>query len=504
MRLSETAPSRGARFTPAHLAVQEERWSSLPKQPRQPPRPPRFRKYGLFVGLLVLVVAAVAGAISLGSLMITRADAQLNTDCTLIVPNHPLTAAGLATPYQLIASDPNKGPCNESNPDQAAFVEGAVLDSATGEIAVYDPLVIDKDTRPAARPVVPRLPANAVVALWFGFNGDNLTLKGATGRTLEEANCINGLGDSIFGQVAYCNAPEFFAVANALILAGKLTPPPLGQAKDGLPCPTVRDFTIVDQDQSDNVTTTYLVTPNGRIAQDTPANRAALQKAQRQNNGSDNGLLVGPLAQALGCTPWMAPDLASDGKQQLTALPLNELQAAMFQQDPVALVPLGDPMVLVNNAENLAKTNLYRIGVNQPPANKQQANTRTYCQHLLELAPARLQLDMPLTIAAPSPDPAAANTLFTFLAQRFVAAFEQDLNCAGLLNKADPVTLQQDANGVIIGATIGGMGQANAPNCIINGVTLPGCTGTAQVNGQTCTFMFDAAAKQTTIICKQP
>jgi hypothetical protein len=505
MRLSETAPSRGARFTRSRLAVQQEQWVYLTVQPEQPShQPPRFRKFILSLGLLVLVVAAAFGATSLGNLMITRADAQLNTDCTLIVPKHPLTAAGLATPYQLVATDPNQGPCNEANPDQAAFVEGAVLDSATGKIAIYDPLVIDKGTRPAADPVVPALPAHAVVALWFGFNGDNLTLQGATGRTLEEANCINGLGNSIFGQMAYCNAPEFFAIANSMIQAGKLTPPPLGQASDGLPCPTVRDFSVVDQDQSDNVTTAYLITPNGRTAQNTPANRAALPKAQPQDNGSDNGLLVGPLDRALGCAPWMAPDLASGGKQQLTALPLNELQAAMFQQDPIALVPAGDPMVLVNDKENLAKTNLYRIGVNQPPASKQQASTKAYCQRLLDIAPARMQLDMPFTVAAPSPDPATANNLFTFLAQRFVAAFNQELNCTGLLKKAVPITLQMDANGITIGATISGTGtgQGTMPTCIINGITLPGCTGTATVNGQTCTFQFDAATRQTTITCK--
>jgi hypothetical protein len=60
------------------------------------------------------------------------------------------------------------------------------------------------------------------------------------------------------GQFAHCNAPPFFATANQLIQAGKLNPPALGTANDGMTCPTVRDFSVVDQDQSDNVTTTYL------------------------------------------------------------------------------------------------------------------------------------------------------------------------------------------------------------------------------------------------------
>ncbi len=516
MRLSEITPAKGTRFTRSRLAVQEDSqprllvhedaWARPLKPQDTPPRQKRLWKYGLSAGLVVLLVAATIGAVVLGRLMVTHADAQLNMDCTLIVPNHPLTAAGLATPFQLVATDPNQGPCNESNPDQAAFVEGAVIDSATGQIAVYDPLVIDKGSKPAAPPVVPQLPANAVVALWFGFNGNNLTLQGASDQTLSQANCINGLGNSIFGQYSYCNAPEFFAVANALIGAGKLKPPALGTAKDGMTCPTVRDFSVVDQDQSDNVTTAYLVTPDGRIAQNTPANVKALPKAQPQDNGSDNGLLVGPLDTALGCTPWKAPDLATGGKQMLTALPLNELQAAMFQQDPVALVPLGDPMTLLNGKEDLAKTNLYRIGVDQvPAANQDQASTKTYCQNLLNIAPARLKLDMPLTLAVPSPDPAAANNLFTFLAQRFVATFDQNLACTTLLNVADPVTIQQDANGVTIGATIGGAGtgdQGGAPDCVVNGTKLPGCNGTATINGQTCTFAFDAANKQVTVTCK--
>src|SRR2546421_7938680 len=47
-----------------------------------------------------------------------------NMNCTLIVPAHPLTAQGLATPYQLVATDPAMGPCNEANPAQSAFVQG--------------------------------------------------------------------------------------------------------------------------------------------------------------------------------------------------------------------------------------------------------------------------------------------------------------------------------------------------------------------------------------------
>src|SRR5690349_5950604 len=100
--------------------------------------------------------------------------------CALIVPQHPLSARGLATPYQLTGSDVGGSPCHEAESGTAAFVQAAVLDPATGQISIYNPLVIDRGTQPAVAPVVPTLPANAVVGIWFGSNGSVLRLQGAT------------------------------------------------------------------------------------------------------------------------------------------------------------------------------------------------------------------------------------------------------------------------------------------------------------------------------------
>src|SRR6266568_4257032 len=72
----------------------------------------------------------------------------VNMDCTLIVPADPLSAQGLATPYQLTTTNPANGPCNESNKAQAAFVQGAIIDPATGVISIYNPLVVDQGTQP--------------------------------------------------------------------------------------------------------------------------------------------------------------------------------------------------------------------------------------------------------------------------------------------------------------------------------------------------------------------
>jgi hypothetical protein len=425
----------------------------------------------MLVGLSVpVVLALIASAVIILPRLSSHA-AAVNGDCTLIVPSKPLSAQGLATPYQLVATDPANGPCNESNAAQAAFVQGAVIDPATGQISIYDPLVIDQGTRPAAAPVVPQLPAKGIVALWFGSNGNTLTLQDRNG-SLRQGRCVNGASGSIFGQFSYCNAPAFFQAANQAIRAGRLVPPTLGIGQDGLTCPTTRDFSIVDQDQSDNVTTTYLITTTGQVAQNNQANATALGR-QVQKNGSDERLLT-LVDSALGCSPWKAPDLA-DPNQQLPALPLNELQAAAQQATPIALVPAGDPMVLNNNQPALNKINAYRRGVDQPPARSVAvASTTTYCQHLLAVGPARLQLDMHLTQGRPSADPAAANSLFTFLAQRFVASYGPNgLNCVGLLNTPDPITVATDASGVAISATFGtGATAAPATNPTTNaGVT---------------------------------
>src|SRR5579883_1814988 len=136
-----------------------------------PYRRRRFSPLAL-VGIAVsLAVALVGAVVFLLPHIGTHAADAVNGNCTLRVPAHPLSAQGLATPYQLSATDDDNGPCNEANVAQAAFVQAAVIDPATGQISVYNPLVIDKGTKPAVAPVVPKLPAHAVVGIWFGFNG---------------------------------------------------------------------------------------------------------------------------------------------------------------------------------------------------------------------------------------------------------------------------------------------------------------------------------------------
>ncbi|HYW26547.1 MAG TPA: hypothetical protein VE953_20415 [Terriglobales bacterium] len=446
---------------------------------------------GLLAAALVPVSSQLRGAAPTGStqtitiaqlaasaarMQATPAPAQAGPalNCSLIVPEDPLTREGLATPWELTAD--GAGPCRESDTNQSAFVEAAVLDPATGQVSAYDPLVIDRGSRPAIEPTRPDLPAGAVVGIWVGFNGNIVTLRGPGAQS-----CVTGADGSIFGQQSFCNAVAFFDAANAAIKAGKLAVPALGTARDGRPCPTSRDFSVVDQDQSDNTTTTYLLTAKGRVAQNTPANAAALSgagvirhrgggkhtpanapkpvPATVLKNGSDEGLVDRAIDTALGCTPWTVPNLADPQRQlRSTSWPLNELMAAARQAPPIALVPAGDPFVAGASGPSLSKLNAYRAGVDQPAVTSlTQASTTTYCQNLLRTGLPRIASDQQFTGPAASPFPDVADSLFTFLATRFNATFSNGdgfLHCEQLLNVQNPVTLQTDAAGVVTGAVI--------------------------------------------------
>jgi hypothetical protein len=335
-----------------------------------------------------------------------------------------------------------------------AFVQATILNPATGALSTYEPLVITQGTQPAAKPVVPTLPAGAVVTVDFGFNGTNLTLAG-TGNSLGQGNCVNGLNGSIFGQVAFCNGTQFFQAVNRAEARGVLKVPAAGtSAKTGSPCLTTRSFEMIDQDQSDNVTSTYLLNGNGQTAQDNAANEAAVAGGQKINNGSDNLLLDAFLDPTTGCAPFEAPDLTNVGTMG-TSQAMDEIAAAKDATAPIALVPENDEMVLVNNAASAAKTNLYRSNVGQPPisgANNATDSPASYCQNMVNVQTPYLAKNQTLLTGGPTPVPGTGNNLFTFMANRLNMSFT-NLGCQnfGLKN---PVTVTLDGNGAAIAATL--------------------------------------------------
>jgi hypothetical protein len=394
----------------------------------------------------------------------------VNTVCDIVIPAHPLTAKGLATPFLLT------GPAGTSSAASGcqminslklgAFVQATILDPATGKLSVYNPLVITKGTRPAVKPVVPKLPRHAVVTIDIGFNGEILRQAGATPNALAEGRCTDGMPGSPFGQVSFCNGPAFFRAAFAAERAGKLKVPAAGFSRrmvatagalgTGRECPSVRNFNMVDQDPSDNVTTSYLLDPaTGRTAQDTAANKARMPGASVLRNGSDNALIDDFLDPALGCTPLEAPDLGNHGAMT-TSQALDELFAARNEPRNAALVPENDAMVTdLGGGFDLAKANLYRAEVGQPPVtsqNQESSSPQMFCQNLINIQGPFVAANQSLLETGPSPVPTAGDNLYTFLASRLAGSFD-DLNCKNF-GLAQPVTMVNDGAGAVTQATI--------------------------------------------------
>jgi hypothetical protein len=333
-----------------------------------------------------------------------------------------------------------------------AFVQATILDPRTGALSVYNPLVVTKGTRPAVAPVVPKLPSHAVVTIDIGFNGAILRQVGATPGALRQGRCTDGEPGSPFGQVSFCNGPAFFKAAFALERSGRLVIPSAGISREmavsggalgtGRACPTVRNFDMVDQDPSDNVTTAYLLNPaTGRTAQATAANKARMPHAKVLVNGSDNGLIDNFLDPALGCTPLEAPDLGNHGVMT-TSQALDELLAARYEPKNAALIPENDGMVTdIGGNIDLAKANLYRSEIGQPLVNKRtqaSSSPQMFCQNLINIQTPFLAANERLFAAAPSPVPTVGDTLYTFLASRLAGSFDE-LNCQNF-GLAQPVT----------------------------------------------------------------
>jgi hypothetical protein len=373
----------------------------------------------------------------------TPAQAANSMNCTLIVPGHPLSAQGLATPWQL-----GDG-CSEANQNLTAFVEATIL-APDGHLSIYSPLVITAGTTPAVPPLPATIPAGAQVIIEIGFNGNNLVLEGPGAV---QGNCIDAFGDSIIFQTSACGAQAFFQDANAQVAAGTLKIPALGTGNDGQTCLTAHSFAVIDQDQSDNVQSVYLANANGQTAQATAGNVDQMNGATILTNGSDEGLLTHFLDPAVGCKAFTATDPTSPGNADGSQA-LNELSARFRQQAPVALLPVNDPQLLVNGHFSIGKVNTYRMLTDQPPlpANTNTAkNAEEYCQEMVSVAPARLQLDLGMEVGVQSPVPALGNNLATFMGARLSASF-MNLNCAnfGLKN---PVLLTLNSAGVAIAVT---------------------------------------------------
>jgi hypothetical protein len=388
----------------------------------------------------------------------TQAEAADSTNCTVTVPARPLSAKGLATPWEL-----GDGCTWANGGTEGVFIDATIL-APNGQVQIYNPLVIDQGTTPAVAPTPPTIARGSQVILSAGFNGNALAL---VGRGARQGNCVDAYGNSLMNQTPQCNAANFYRMANFEIARGLLKIPATGTGKDGQACQTTRDFALIDQDQSDNAVASYLFDPaTGKAAQATAANVAAMTGATLQQNGSDNGLLDKFVDPALGCTPFTAPNPTNpNGSSSSQAL--NELSARQNQKGMVALLPVNNPQLVVGGQFSLGKTNAYRMETDQPRLARNTSldrNAAQYCQDMINIATPRLKLDAQFETDTASPVPGLGDNLADFLAARLSGSFD-NLNCKNY-GLTDPVTLTTNDDGVATGATFDTTPQKASVNAV--------------------------------------
>ena len=200
----------------------------------------------------------------------TAAQAATSMNCSLSVPANPLSAAGLATPWQL-----GDG-CSMANAGtEGAFVEATIL-APSGQLSGLQPARRHRG-HPARR----------------GARGADHRgrLGGGDQRRLQRHQPVPHWSRHRRGQLRRRPRPVGHRPGVCLqrggllpgrerhIANGTLTVPAAGTATDGQACETTRDFALIDQDQSDNVVSQYLITAGGQTAQNSPANDATAHRA---------------------------------------------------------------------------------------------------------------------------------------------------------------------------------------------------------------------------------
>jgi hypothetical protein len=375
------------------------------------------------LGTYVTPTASVAAA-ALGNAA-PAPGMKSNTTCDIIVPANPLSAQGLATPYQLTGPNgmtPAQSGCEMSNGAKlGAFVQATILNPATGALSVYEPLVITKGTwpdTPGRKLTAPMIPADAVVTIDFGFNGTDLVQVGATPATLADARCVSGRAGSAFGQASSCNNADFFSAVRQAERKGLLKVPSPGA---GRACPVISNFEVAGLDPGESVTTTYLLNPlTGQTAQDNPTYLSYIAGATLLHGNSANALLDQYIDPLLGCAPFEAPDLSKAGGPGFSEA-LDQIAAAAYP--PKTAAPVA--------------------GSELDPA--------MYCQNLVNIQTPFLAANQKLLASGQSPVTATADNLLLFLANDLSVSFTS-LGCQQF-HLVNPVTLKRSSAGVTITAT---------------------------------------------------
>jgi hypothetical protein len=351
------------------------------------------------------------------------------TECGIYLPNQFLSPIGLATPFILQTSKSSNIECSITNPKTTVFVEALILDLETRLITVYHPLIVNDISQVEINPEIPTFSKNSIVSLWFSSNSLSFSFINIY------PTCVDGNIDSKFKYFAYCNTDLFFSTVlklNVNIIELKKN------------CPSIRSFSFINEYQSYKTLSSYLITDKLKVAQNLQKNRNILNTITVIENTNDgNKLLVDYVHQALSCNTFKVLDNVENVVKP--SLALNELQASL-RNDSAYVMELN-PMILSDNN----KLKLYRLGVNQPI--DYPIIFSNYCVSLLEESKMFMYNNYDILSVYKSPDPYIASNLLTYMAIRFVNAWEK-LNCLFHSKKTSPIKINYDDNGIGISTII--------------------------------------------------
>jgi hypothetical protein len=354
------------------------------------------------------------------------------TSCGLYLPDNFLTPKGLSTPFILktISSDVD---CTITNPESTVFVEAMIFDIETQKLSIYHPLIVNGFQQVEIKPEVPIFSNNSVVGLWFSSNSLSFSFINIY------ETCVDGLGPvDKFNYFSHCNADIFFSE----IFKYNITIPKLEEE-----CPSIRSFSFINEYQSYKTLSSYLLTNELKVAQNTQKNRDRLKNIITivENTDDGNKLLVDYIHTALECNTFKVFDNTENILK--SSLALNEIQTTIRTYD-FAYISEMNPMVKYNKE----KLKLYRLGLNQP-IDYYKINPKKYCLMLAEETEMFLYKNYNIFSVYKTPDPYIASNLLSFMGLRFVNAWN-NLNCFLYTQIESPITVNYNDNNIVVSVNI--------------------------------------------------
>ena len=220
-------------------------------------------------------------------------------------PGEPAVGAGTGHPVPVTGACAMTAGAVRLHPGQrgqpGAFVQATILNTLSGQLSVYDPLVITQGTSPSSAPVVPTPPRGVrgldrLRVQRYGPHSSRRHGERPSAGQLRQRQRFSVRPGVVLqrDQLIQHRVPARARGQAGGAFGGNLRQDRRfwRQSGTGETCPTTRNFDMVDQDQSDNVTTLYLLNPaTGRPRRTPRLTRVTWPALSTLANGSDDILV---------------------------------------------------------------------------------------------------------------------------------------------------------------------------------------------------------------------